>query len=145
MADVLPEQSGQIEQIIFDKATDGKLFNNAADCTKYQHTIDLIKNNIYFFNSSFTKFPFATNDLNNFNINMKDYDYIAVSLLDSWNKLLETYSMNINTTERELPIVTKDGYYYYDETLDKWKSLQDERNSLNVAFDQIQSSMQGTS
>ena len=53
--------------------------------------------------------------------------------------------MNINTTERELPIVTKDGYYYYDETLDKWKSLQDERNSLNVAFDQIQSSIQGTS
>ena len=76
---------------------------------------------------------------------MGNYDYIAVSSLDSWNKLLETYLSNIDTTERELPTVLKDGYYYYDKTFNKWKHFQDEIDSLTKTLNQLKNPTQGTS
>ena len=145
MAAVLPEEMGQIEQITFYKATDGNLFNDEESCKNYQQTIDLIKKDICFFNSSFSKFQFATSNLNNFTVKMGNYDYIAVSSLDSWNKLLETYLSNIDTTERELPTVLKDGYYYYDKTFNKWKHFQDEIDSLTETLNQLKKPTQGTS
>lgn len=145
MPDVISTENGQIEQITFYKATDGNLFNDEESCANYQKTIDLIKKDIYFFDSFFVKFQFATSNLNNFTVKMGNYDYIAVSSLVSWNKLLETYLSNIDTTERELPTVLKEGYYYYDKTFDKWKHFQDEIDSLKNTLNKLQNPTQGTS